>query len=189
MRVPVTTLRVAALTLTLGLCVVAACPAAAQDSPPKVPNWELPGADGVRIDFHAALAEGPVVVSFWALWCKPCLKELPHLEKLAREFAGRLTVLAVNIDSQRSVAKVRPFLKSKGYEGVKVPLDTAGDVSRKMQVGDQVPFLAVYRPTGEVVYQHVGYKEGDEKILLQKIEALLAEAETPMPRDAAEDVE
>ncbi len=176
-------------TMALALCVVLAWPAGAQTGKPKVPNWELPGADGSWIDFHSTLAEGPVVVSFWALWCKPCLKEMPHLEKLADDFEGKLTVLAVNIDSQRSVSKVRPYLKSRGFDKVKVPLDTAGDVARKMQVGDQVPFVAVYKPSGEVVYQHVGYKEGDEKILRQKVEALLAETEATEQTDIAEDGE
>ena len=147
-------------------------PAAAEVN---VPNWQLRCADGQKVDFHAELARGPVLVSFWALWCKPCLKELPHLDALAAQYEGQLQILAVNIDSQRSVAKVRPYLKSKGY-GLTVPLDTAGDLQRQMQVGGAVPFLVLYDSDGQEVYRHTGYKEGDEIALQKKIQTLMGPA-------------
>jgi thiol-disulfide isomerase/thioredoxin len=155
--------------------------AAAADEYP-VPDWKLRCADGSQVSLHESLAKGPVLVSFWALWCKPCLKELPHIDKLAQIHTGKLTVLAVNIDSQKSVSKVRPYLKSKGYK-VTVPLDTSGDLSRQMQVGGTVPFLVLYDGTGKEVYRHLGYKEGDEKILAKHVEELLA-GEEPTPEDA-----
>lgn len=143
-----------------------------QGAVPNVPNWQLRCSGGESLDFHEELAQRPVLISFWALWCKPCLKELPHLDKLAQEYGDQLKVLAVNIDSQRSVAKVRPFLKSKGYK-LTVPMDTAGDLRRQMQVGDQVPFLILYDTSGQEVYRHVGYKEGDEISLRREIAAFL----------------
>ncbi len=169
-----TSRRLAALLLPAALLL--ALPAAvAADEGPAAPDWNLRCADGEQISFHDALAEGPVLVSFWALWCKPCLKELPHIDQLARDFAGRLTVLAVNIDNSRSVAKVRPFLRSKGYE-VTVPLDTSGDVKRLLQVGNMVPFLVLYDSTGQEVYRHTGYKMGDEIELRRHVDALLGAA-------------
>jgi cytochrome c biogenesis protein CcmG/thiol:disulfide interchange protein DsbE len=160
----------AALLLAL-LSVLLAAPAAAEGR--AVPDWSLPCADGSRVSFDEALAKGPVLVSFWALWCRPCLKELPHIDTLAAETQGRLTVLAVNVDSSKSVSKVRPFLRAKGYK-VTVPLDTAGDLSRLLQVGGMVPFLVIYDREGQEIYRHVGYKEGDEVELEKVVHELLA---------------
>lgn len=141
-----------------------------------VPDWRLRATDGQEVSLHAALAKGPVLVSFWALWCNPCLKELPHLDSLARQTAGRLTVLAVNQDGPRSVARVRPYLRSKGI-GLTVLLDTAGDVARRMQVGGTLPFLVLYDARGREVYRNIGYREGSEVTLRAKVEKLLSQAE------------
>jgi thioredoxin 1 len=43
-------------------------------------------------------AELPVIVDFWAPWCGPCKMVAPTLDKLAREYAGRLLIAKVNTD-------------------------------------------------------------------------------------------
>jgi thiol-disulfide isomerase/thioredoxin len=53
------------------------------------PDWELANPDGDRVAFHADSAGSVSVVLFWATWCPFCRTLMPHLEKLAREFAGR----------------------------------------------------------------------------------------------------
>jgi thioredoxin 2 len=58
-----------------------------------------------RDSFGAEIAaEVPVVVDFWAPWCAPCRMVTPVLEKLARDLAGRLKVVKLNVDSATDVA-------------------------------------------------------------------------------------
>ena len=170
-----------ALIAALALCVLGGTHApraarageAARDTTAySAPDWTLRTADGGEVSLHGALARGPVLVSFWALWCVPCLRELPHLDELARETAGRLTVLAVNEDGPRSVARVRPYVHSRRL-GLIVPLDTPGDVAREMQIGDALPFLVLYDARGHETYRRVGYREGDEVALRARVMELL----------------
>lgn len=53
------------------------------------------------------------VINFWATWCGPCIKELPHFEKLQSEFAGeKVKVLLVSLDyTSKLKSAVIPFAK------------------------------------------------------------------------------
>ena len=79
-----------------------ACLALAPDPPsPKLqglaPDFDLADAAGKRWSLRA-LRGRPVLVSFWATWCPPCVEEMPSLEALARRLGDRATVLAVSVD-------------------------------------------------------------------------------------------
>lgn len=58
------------------------------------------------------------VVNFWATWCAPCIKELPHFEKLNTEFKSeKLAVLLVSVDFKSKLnSAVIPFVKRKNMK-------------------------------------------------------------------------
>jgi thioredoxin 2 len=65
--------------------------------------WIVHADDGT---FEAVVSESqvPVVVDLWAPWCGPCRAISPVLEGLAREFAGRLKLVKVNVDEAQATA-------------------------------------------------------------------------------------
>ena len=49
-------------------------------------------------------SEIPVVVDFWAPWCRPCLMVAPILDELAEEYSGRVTIARMDVDQNPKVA-------------------------------------------------------------------------------------
>ncbi len=138
----------------------------------KAPDFSLENLEGETIAFNEARGENVVLISFWATWCKPCMEELPEVEKIYSELSEKgLKAFAISVDGERSVAKVEPFVKSKKMT-IPVLLDTNGDVARLFYAKD-VPHTVLIDSKGEVVYSHSGYKKGDEIQLKEKILELL----------------
>jgi cytochrome c biogenesis protein CcmG, thiol:disulfide interchange protein DsbE len=94
--------------LLAALLLLAAC---AGEPPPKVSRGDTPPAfetrclDGTPVRFPADLASKPVVIRFWADWCKYCEGEMKDIEgAYQRHKAEGLTVLAVNAGQDRATA-------------------------------------------------------------------------------------
>jgi thioredoxin 1 len=47
----------------------------------------------------------PVLVDFWATWCKPCLMVAPILEELTQEYSGKLTIAKLDVDQNQQTAQ------------------------------------------------------------------------------------
>jgi thioredoxin 1 len=62
--------------------------------------------DATDADFDSEIrASGtPVLVDFWATWCAPCKAMAPMLDDLAREYAGRVKVVKVEMDANPKAA-------------------------------------------------------------------------------------
>jgi peroxiredoxin len=129
--------------------------------------------DGKKVQLKTFLANGPVLLDFWALWCVPCLKEMPQLQKLAEQYRkSDLTVIAVNQDSPSDQSKVKPFVKQKRYDFV-IVLDEDKDLAKQFNV-NILPTTFLLDQNGKIVYAHTGYKPGDEAKLAEELRKLTA---------------
>jgi peroxiredoxin len=135
----------------------------------------------------------PMVISFWATWCKPCIKELDNIRDVYDEWQEEtgVKVIAVSIDDARNASLVTPFVKAKGWE-YEMYLDKNSDMKRAMNVVN-VPHTFLFDGRKEVVYQHTSYAEGDEEELYERIRAAeganVPVAATEIPASAANGAE
>ena len=144
--------------------LVAAGTARAEDPPGSVPSFTGRDLSGKKVSIDKLLDEGPVALTFWATWCKPCRKELPELQVLAEAYAEHgFRVIAVSVDGPVDQAKVRPYARAQGFTFLVVP-DPDGDLRRRFQV-EVVPTTTLLGPERRVLHRQVGYRQGDEKRL------------------------
>lgn len=129
-----------------------------------LPSVELKDVDGKTVKTeHLTDAGKPVIIAFFATWCKPCLRELEVINDLYddwREETG-VTMYVVSIDQGQDIKKVKPLVDGNGWE-YRVLLDPNGEFKRAMNV-QNVPHLFVIDSNGKTVYNHTGYTEGSEK--------------------------
>ena len=141
------------------------------------PDFELQNLEGKRITLKSLLGKGPIILDFWATWCKPCIEEMKHLQTIYDEYRERgLHVVAISQDSPRSVSKVKSFVRGRRFTFT-VLLDTNKDVYRRFHLYG-LPHTFVLNSDGEIVFRRFGYRPGDETELKIRIEELMNEEAT-----------
>ncbi len=133
-----------------------------------IPAADVKALDGKTVNTSKFSNDGkPMVISFWATWCKPCKKELDAISEVYADWQKETGVklIAISTDDSRSSAKVATDVKSKGWE-YEVYQDENQDFKRAMNVGD-IPHTFVLNGKGEVVWQHNGFADGDEEHLFE----------------------
>ena len=136
------------------------------------PNFKLPDLQNKPVQLSELLKQGPVLLDFWATWCKPCVKAFPKLEALHKKYREQgLVVVGINQDGPRNQPKVKPFVHSLKIT-FSILIDSNNDVMRRLQV-QNLPTSILLAPDGAIVSRHVGYSEEGMKQLEAAIQALL----------------
>lgn len=138
------------------------------------PDFSLEDVDGNPVILDSLLAKGPVFMSYWALWCKMCIKELDALKPYYDEFTEmNVNLLAISQDKARSVPEVKPFAQSHKWKYV-VVLDPE-NVMRDLYDVQAMPSSFIISQDKKIVFTHMGYKPGDEEIIIAKMRELFSE--------------
>ncbi len=140
-----------------------------------LPKAEIQNLQGQTLDAASLKNDGhPMIVSFWATWCKPCISELNAFHDYYIDLVEEtdVKVLAISIDDPRTMSKVAPFVAGQAWE-YSVYLDPNSNLRRAMGVNN-VPHTFLLDGDGKIVWQANKYVPGEEEELAHKVEALAA---------------
>jgi cytochrome c biogenesis protein CcmG, thiol:disulfide interchange protein DsbE len=154
----------------IALCLILAFTALHAGDGGKLPAVTLKKLDGSKVNSSTFSNNGkPMIISFWATWCKPCKKELDAIHETYADWVKETGVklIAISIDDARSSGKVVTDVKSKGWD-YEIYIDENQDFKRAMNVNN-VPFTFIIDGNGHIAWSHNSYTEGDEDKLIEAV--------------------
>lgn len=136
-------------------------------------DFDLNDLDGNSVKLSELTKTGPVFVQFWATWCVPCKEEMKVLNELWNKYKDSgFVFVAISIDDQKSLSKVKPYIESKSYK-FPVLYDTDKNVFSSFG-GQDPPFSVFVDRNGSIFKTYSGYMQGDDAKLDKEIKEALA---------------
>ena len=140
----------------------------------QMPKVVLSDINGKKVSTDTLGTHGtPVIIDFFATWCKPCNRELSAIADVYKDWQKEtgVRVVAVSIDKAQNVNKVKPLVRENGWPYETVLLD----VNEKLKHGlgvQAIPYVLIIDGHGKIIYKHNGYTDGAEEELIDTIRDL-----------------
>ena len=137
-----------------------------------IPDLKIKLLNGTQTSIHDLLKDGPLLIDFWATWCKPCKKVMKHLDRYHQVYGNHgFKVLMINQDTPRSLGKVKSYIRSKKHTFY-VGLDPNQETAKKLN-GQIMPTLILVNRDGMIQWRHQGYVPGEEVEIERQIRIAL----------------
>lgn len=160
----------------IAICFLVALPAFAQEAKTKLPVVKIKNLKGEVVSTATLSNNGkPILIDFWATWCKPCIAELQTISSLYEEWQKEtgVKIIAVSIDDARNKQKVAPFVNGRSWE-YEVYIDENADFKRALNVAE-IPHSFLINGDGEIVAQYKGFAQGEENHIYEAIKKVAEE--------------
>lgn len=136
----------------------------------QLPAVTLKSMDGKTVTTDTLSNNGkPIIIDFFATWCKPCNRELNAISEVYDEWVEETGVklIAVSIDQAQNINKVKPMVDGYGWT-YDVLLDPNSELRRALGI-QMIPYTLILDGKGNIVYRHNGYTDGEETELIETV--------------------
>ncbi len=136
----------------------------------QIPAVKLVELDGTAFNSSQFNSPGkPIVLSFWATWCIPCINELSNINDKYGSWRKEASFdfYAISQDDSRTLKRVQPLVNGKNWDFT-VLLDKNQDLKRELNLMN-IPYTIIVKD-GKIIYRQSGYVVGDEEVLFKAIQ-------------------
>lgn len=137
----------------------------------QLPSVVLTDIQGNSVKINALENEGhPIIVDFFATWCKPCIRELSAIAEVYEDWQNETGVklIAISIDKAQDANKVKLLVNENEWPYEIILLDKNSELKQALSI-QMIPYTMVINGKGKIVYRHYGYTDGEEENLLEII--------------------
>ncbi len=103
-----------------------------------------------------------VFINFWATWCKPCIAEMPSIEKAKNKLSDQNIVFL--LASNESLQEIEDFKNSNSYTSAYVRIENMEALNIQA-----IPTTYIYNPDGKLVFSEMGYRNWDDSVNINLI--------------------
>ena len=119
-----------------------------------MPDFRLPDENGKNVTLSTLLGKGPILIDFWADYCKPCKEAMPLLNDLALKYDS-LTVVLISIDKPKDQQRAKNYIKQNKFKFVTL-FDADQTLAKKLNV-TVPPQTFILNKDGDIVHTHKGF--------------------------------
>lgn len=125
--------------------------------PPPVPidtrvslDWEVESVDGKVVNLKEAFENKVVFLNVWATWCGPCIKEMPSIDALYKEYGSRMAFVCVSNEGREVV---QAFVETSDHE---FPVYLMKGIPPEAFITPSIPATFIIGPGGILKMKHEG---------------------------------
>ncbi|MGB5160818.1 MAG: TlpA disulfide reductase family protein [Thermoanaerobaculia bacterium] len=128
-------------------------------------SWHLHSPDGVRVRLTEFRGK-PLVVNFWATWCRPCILELPELERLAENFDDEIAFMLL---SEEPAATLKKFVEKTELT---LPVVRVASSPEGTSFPSPIPTTWIVDSAGNIVFRHTGAADWSDSAVVEYLRTL-----------------
>ena len=128
-----------------------------------IPNANIKDINGKVVNFKDIISsDKPIIISFWATWCVPCINELDAISEVYPDWQAETGVklIAVSRDDARTARRIKPLINGKAWD-YEVYRDFNDELKRAFNIAS-IPFMIIIKD-GKIVAKRSGYTPGSEE--------------------------
>ena len=127
----------------------------------SLPVFQLTDMNGVKVSSSSLLGK-PTLINFWAIWCGPCIKEMPELSRLKEKYKDQMNFISIT-ENDSVLDSLKAFLQNKDFN---YPvLDNGESYKKLLKIGSLPANLFIDRK-GIVRYVQGNYPMSNEGVPL-----------------------